>query len=602
MAPATLADGMAVPPLTRSGSAAAAPSRKPLTTAFDGLATGAVTRNADAFSQMAVPITINPEVFGSRSGNPDDFNVPDINAPTEPAAPSGHPNHPGARPVAAPPGIPPAHRPAARRWRIPLLLLLMIVLLAAAWAGAYLYLPLTTPVTGTQSFDKLKQQSVPDQRAFETSQLSRLHSEDVRMRAHDQLIAQHVPLGFLENARDFEAALHDDRINPATEGDRNNVQWKDDGTLEISYTAPDANAGRAQVSALLTALNEKDADLTDNLNRARNEADAAQAEVVKLGMQIDDLKKHNADLHRIGEDDRPDASLLVQLQTEAKRQSILRDAAHAATTGTAAALQTLRTADLAKPADPDTDPELVQLRQQLQKLNDQIGWVKASAAGDADAMPPDGATRPADPQLLEQLQAQADAASAKIGQRFAAVQADVAISPQRRAANRDKAVEDLSVQLTGLRQTEAAAIAAADRAAQQLQDANDRMAHSRQATTKLNDLINQQTAAEQLLQQKSADQAAKESAVGRCVALAGKPVISSGQTTDPRPIYAGITSGVILLIFCLMIVSATRTPAVPPRMDSASPAEPPPPAYGAHAFPGAMAQSETEKAREVLPA
>lgn len=601
MAPTTLADEMAIPPLAGS-TAAAPPARQPLTTAFDGLTTGTTTRNADVFSQMAAPITINPEVFGSRSGNVDEFNVPDIKESPPASSGSIGQKNPAVKrsatapvPQAAPPAVPPGTRRPTRRWRIPFLLLMMVLLLAATWAGAYLYLPLTTPVTGTQAFDKLNQQPMSDQLAFQTSQLARLHSDDVRMRAHDQLIAQHLPLGFLDNVRDFEAALHDDRVNPATGGASNNVRWKEDGTLEISYAASDAAAGRAQIGALLTALNEKDADLIDSLNRARGEAADAQAAVVKLGLQIDDFKSRNATLHKIGEDERPDASLLLKLQTEARRQSILRDAAHAATVATAAAMQGLQTADITKSASPDTDPELVQLRQQLQKLNDQIGWVKASAAGEVEgAMPSDGTSHPADPDLIDQLQSQVDATSARIGQRVAAVQADMAVSPQRRAANRDKEVEDLSVQLTGLQQAETTATAAADHAAQQLQDANDQLARSRQATTKLNDLINQQQATEILLQQKSTEQAAKEAAVARCVTPAGKPTISSGQATDTRPVYAGITSGVILLIFCLMIVSATRTVPTPlePTVH---------PSSRDNTFPPPVSQTDVEAARKVLP-
>ncbi len=246
---ATLSDAFAVPPLAQSAPPLQK-MRRPLTTAFDGLSKPPA--NADVFSQVNEPIS--PDLFGGAAGEV----LPDVAIP-------GPRHQPARRPVAhsegmgVPPKNPhanvpplgrsqrPASRPRKRRLAVPALVGVMIFLLGGVWAVAYLLIPQRSRVAGTLAFSNLGAQSPPVQQAFQAQQTVRLHSADVRTMARSLLIAQHIEPGWLDDPVQFDQTL-----------DRDGSAVFKDEALNLNLNVPDQSTGRAQVSALLTALKREE--------------------------------------------------------------------------------------------------------------------------------------------------------------------------------------------------------------------------------------------------------------------------------------------------------------------------------------------------------
>ncbi len=590
----TIGDEMVVPPLAKATSSLPM-SRKPLTTAFDGLATGAV-RNTDVFSQMAPPI--NEEVFGAHRGHPDDLAIPgnEVQPVSKAAGPEAKLAEPGAHD--------PAHRGAsagadwrhlkAHGSRVPVLVGVMIFLLAAVWAGVYLYVPLYAKVVGTLSFSNLKDQSVDVQRVFETGQLSLLYDEGVRNVAKSELAIEHVPPGFLDDVMHFNQAF-EENSRPDFKGE----------TLEVVYHAPDAAHGRAQVNALLVALAASDAKLNDALARSQRDAADAKAAVDRASMTLEDVKKKRKEMQAAG-DDRPDAVDVANAESDARRLAKENELAKAFRVQAEATVAALQSLDASKAVDPDSDPAMIELRRHLSELNKQTADFKASAttapsastaaagatSGDAGASSTDPAsTQPTDAAsiaagndaLIQQLQKEIEDTNTQINKRMATLQADQSLTPAQREVNRQKALEDANIRLTNLQKAEADAQTAAAAAAQRAKSLLDRREGARLAMVKMDQLIGEQTAAEEDLKAKADIQTEKERELTHCIAVSGEPQISVQTLPDQRPVYAGVGSAIILVIFCGLIISANRAAhtaaaAVPfARPMSGSAATPPPP-------------------------
>jgi hypothetical protein len=220
---------------------------------------------------------------------------------------------------------------------------------------------------------------------------------------------------------------------------------------------------------------------------------------------------------------------------------------------------------------------LADLRKQLQDVNGQIAALKASAAaggetGAVASAAPDAAigatTQPAvtgDSELLKQLQDQAESLNTKINARLTAIQADQAISPEQRSVNRDKAVEDQSILVKSLQDKERAATETATAAVAKANDMRSRLEKSRDATTKIDDLMKQVAGADADIKAAADRQKEKDLAVSACISLDGngEPQVVSLPRPDQRPLVASIASGVIVVIFCFLIFSAHRAAHVP---------------------------------------
>jgi hypothetical protein len=90
---------------------------------------------------------------------------------------------------------------------------------------------------------------------------------------------------------------------------------------------------------------------------------------------------------------------------------------------------------------------------------------------------------------------------------------------------------------------------------------NTRLAQARAAST--DDIIAQITAAWADLKSKQDDATEKHRLAGQSISPGGDPQISVQALADQRPIVAGGASAVILVVFSLMIVLASRSAAIP---------------------------------------
>jgi pSer/pThr/pTyr-binding forkhead associated (FHA) protein len=576
----SLAADMTVPPLARPVTGPPA-KRKKLTTAFDGLAGGGgeTVRNTDVFSQMSRPI--KAEAFGTKPGQIDDFEIPAEGGKTSPEAAA--PAASLAYEPRAVRGSDPRPQPARRSSRVPMLLMLMFLFAAAAAAAAYRFIPHYEEVTGTLAFSNLARQPEAVQKAFQFEQNKRLRSPEVRNEAKQFTETAGFNAGFLNDPTAFDQAM-----GKKLDGKQDVVTWNGD-TLEISYLAPDGNTGRQQVVYLLTALAQRDADLRDVRARAQSDRDTAKADADSKAILYASLKGQIAKKRQEGED-RPDPVELTRLDAEATRLAKDRDTAHNARMSAEVLLEGLRRLDVSKPLDESSDPQLIDLRKQLQDVNGQIAALRSPSALDSNADANDATTQPAltavgNVELLKQLQDQANALNTKINQRVATIQADQAISPEQRGVNRDKAVEEQSIQLASLTEKEHTAADAASAAATKLADAKARKDKSDAATTVITDLLSQANTADIQRNAAVATETEKENALAQTIALdgAGDPRVTSQPKQDQRAIGAGVAAGLVILVFMFMILSAHRAHAhsapiqpVQAMHPAAIPAMPPP--------------------------
>jgi pSer/pThr/pTyr-binding forkhead associated (FHA) protein len=537
----TLVDDMAVPPLARP-QRAAAPTRRALSTAFDGLTPEG--QSADVFSQITEPISTDAFTnfsdavdFGqseiNRSPTPQSFGAPiKLKVPPNVAGSSS-----AGRGAQSSNGRPrPGNAPRPSKLRVPLLLIGMFLLIGGAWAMVYLYLPHYSKVTGTLGFANIADQPMDDQRILQNAQIARLGSDDVRTIAKSILIAQHTPPGFLDDAIHFEEAM----------SKAGGVHFNGANLEVVCQTS--AQYGGAQMTALLMALQQKDADMVDDQARAKAAAEAAKFEVEKATIHLDDINTQIKALQAAG-DQRPDPAELAKQEAEASRLTKMSDDAKAARVEVQLNWANLRQADTSKPIDPDTDSTLLQLHKQLTDLNEQIAQLKASSTG-ADT----------NVELIKQLQSQVDATQLQIKQRSAVVQADQNLTPQQREVNRQKAVEDLSIKLSKLQSAEKNIAEAASTATATAHQTRQRLEESQLATARMDELPRQQAAAEADRKAKIALQEEKQKALASCVVPTGEPQVNVEPLPDQRPILAGIGSGVVLLVFGYMIMLAVRGP------------------------------------------
>jgi hypothetical protein len=434
-------------------------------------------------------------------------------------------------------GRPRPGAPARSKLRIPALLAVMFLLIGGIWALVYLYFPHFSKATGTLGFANITEQPMDDQRILQSAQIARLGSDDVRTIAKSILIAQHTPPGFLDDAIHFEEAI----------GKAGGVHFNGPNLEVVCQTS--AQNGSAQMTALLMALQQKDADMVDDQARAKAAADAAKFEVEKATIHLDDINNQIKVLQAAG-DQRPDPTELAKEEAEATRLTKMADDAKAARVEVQLEWANLRQADTTKPLDPDTDSTLVQLRKQQTDLNEQLAQLKASATGDD-----------ANAELIKQLQTQVDTTRAQINQRMAVVQADQKLSPQQRETNRQKAVEDLSVKLSKLQSNEKNVAEAASTATATAHQTRQKLEESQMATARMDELPRQQAAAEADRKAKITQQEEKQKALASCVVPTGEPQVNVEPMPDQRPIVAGIGSGVVLLVFGVLIMQVTRSPA-----------------------------------------
>ncbi len=606
--PKRLADAMAVPPLAKS-VATTPPPRRNLSTAFDGLAnaptslTGGMIggptatsppasgfstgskrgapRGTDVFSQVADPISV--EVFGAVQGNADDFVIPEVRKPLMPSPPrpsrppnasdnmpdddglplteedlqdAGIPTEPMAEmlqptvaePVVTEPPIglpvsaaaPPPARPS-RRLRVPVLLVMMILLLAATWTGVYYFVPLTSRITGTLGFSNLAAQPMASQQIFQLQQLSRLHSEEVRSMARSMLVSTAQSPGFLDDAPQFERAL----------SNAGKVEFTDNGEkLQVPTKVTDAALGKAQIDALLKSLKQKDADLLDNQARAKQAADDAQAALNQVNTHLEDLKAQRTAEQARGEN-RPDPAQIAALAAQSEKLNKAWNLAKLALSDAQTELADLKAAD--HPSTPDNDPKLNRLRKQSDDLDQQISPLQTIADLSHSTLDQDN--------QLQDLKNQFDDTAAQIKTRLAEIAIDRTLSPQQYESVRQKQIAAITAKLPALQDaaaTDAVAVHATD---DKLASLNNQLAQARDANT--DDLIAQITAAQTDLKAKKDDAIDKNQKLAQCVSLAGDPQVSVQALPDQRPIFAGIASGLILVIFSFMIVSASRSSSVP---------------------------------------
>jgi hypothetical protein len=606
--PKRLAESMTVPPLAQP-STTTPPPRRQLSTAFDGLANRSIVgglvggpiqsttsdfgfpaaarkpaNRADVFSQVAAPISV--EVFGAVQGNANEFDIPEIRKPLMPPPPAQSPPIPVPPPSSSgngqPPSIdeelpdgaiptkpfsdlmdssdppPPIAMPAdadvplapaapapparpSRRMRVPVLLTLMILLLAAVWAGVYYFLSPASRVTGTLAFSNVAPQPMSVQNVFQLQQVSRLGSEEVRSVARSMLAAQNQDAGFLNDAVQFEQATTK----------AGNIEFVDNGeTLQLTTRVSDAALGKAQVAALLRSLKQKDADLVDAQARAQ-QADADAASAVKQVMtHLDDLKAQRAAEQARGES-RPDPEEIAALTTESERLDKVWNLTKANLAEIQTALADLRSTN--GPPTADTDPQLNRLRRQSSDLDQQISELQLIADTGHSTLDQDN--------QLQDLKAQSDDLAASIKDRLAESAADAKLSPQQLQTSRDHQIQSLSEKLTDLQNSESTAAAAAKSAHDKLTDMNNRLAQARAAST--DDLISQITAAWADLKSKQDDATEKDRLLGQCISPGGDPQVNVQALTDQRPLFAGGASVVILVIFSFMIISASRSAAIP---------------------------------------
>jgi pSer/pThr/pTyr-binding forkhead associated (FHA) protein len=545
---------------------------------------------AEAFSQLAPQISV--EVFGSLQGNPDEFIIPEVGEPEPPGGPipqppedllapdaggaAARPRARGTRPAMMPAGSRlsgpvPVDPPAIQKRHLPVsvLLGLMVLCLAAVWVAVYLVVPPRSKVTGTLSFANLDMQNEPARRAFMSQQLERLHGQDVRTVAKDLLVVQRVDPGFLDNSTRLDEKISADGA----------VHFEGN-SLILSVAAFAQEEGRAQVNALLLALSKKDADLTDAQKRAQRHLDAAQQSVTEADAALKALREaHRAEQKR--GDDRPDPSEIAALEAAANRSARLLAVAHAARVDAESTITDLRSASTTQPADPVADPELVRLHWQLNDLNGQIKDLAAKAPGNAPAAntangPADGGagagaaaadnataapdvSASRDAGFLQKLQDQVSSISHQISDRETALAEDQTFTPAQRERAHQKQLEDLGVQLADLKRTEALASTAAAESGTRLQQAYTRLDNARAATLHIDQLISEINVAQGQLKQKSDDAKAAQDELAGCVTVAAEPQVSSVELSDPRPVTAGVLSGVTLMVFCLMILSASRS-------------------------------------------
>ncbi len=517
-------------------------------------------RSADVFSQMAGPMSV-VEAFGTRPSRGESTVVPDLDRSAR-ATPAEPPPSPPARPPAyRPPDArrlipPPVPRKNKVRW-----LAAACVLGPGVWAtGVYLTVPKTATVVGTLHYAGLATQSDGAKRLFRGDQVSRLCGDDVRTLARAALVAAGEPTGPTEDSIAMGQAMQD----PIK------CEWTDDA-LKVVYQAPDAAGGRAQVEALLSTLRAQDESLGDVRARAVHEWDAAKAVSAAAGKARDDAKAE-FDRQVATAQDRPDKTTLDAMDHADDDAARRADATHAVRVAAESALAGAKSQDAAHPADASNDPQVADLRRQLQPIQGQIAKARQLAGVTDAAATPAGGDDDDNP-LLTQLKNRAKLLQDQIAARESDLAHTAALPAAERAARRESTIKGVTEQMTGLRQDEADAAAAAKAATAAAADAHAKTDAAHLADARASDLHNQLDDAKTKLQEASDDELVKQHAAEAAVTVDGSaasnPDVSvPGGERDPRPLAALAGGGLIFLVLggWLLRVAGTGE-ADPSEMD-----------------------------------
>ena len=517
------------------------------------------TRTADVFSQMAGPIGV-AEAFGGRPGEPILIPEVDRSTPVPPAAPPGTPplQRPAGLTDAAPSPaqpLPPAYTrrppnagrlippPLPRKSKIRLLLGLCVGLPIAWAAGVYGFMNKTATVDGRLHYAGLSSstQSESARRLFHSDQVQQLVGDQVRTNARALLTATGQPPGVTEDGVVMGQAMQDQTLR---------LEWLPD-ELDLIYQAPDAAAGKAQISALLTNLRANDEKLNDARSTAVHELDEATAALAAA--KADDAAARTAWQQQLAAAaDHPDPDLLAALARTADAAVARATAVQADRVATESALAGWKRQDPGKPAAAaNDDPELAGLRHQLQQAQAQIDkarQLQTSAHPDAPA----AAAAADDDPLMAQFVAKAKSFQARIDQRLAALAA-VPIAPGAdRARRREAEIERLTVQLTTQQRAESTASAAAVDAATALTAGQGKVDAARIAEARAADLNGTFAEAEAKLKQAGDDQAAKQRAVDAAITVDGSAASNPSVSVpagehDPRPLVAAVGGGLLLV-------------------------------------------------------
>ncbi len=535
------------------------------------------SRSGDVFSQATGPIGV-VEAFANRPNRNEQYQIPEVDRSAPPGTALAT-----ARGEVAPIVPPPAQRlPNAERL-IPAdlprrkkvrRLLAAIPLLIVGWSAlVYLCMGKTATVVGTLRYDGLDAQGESARRLFRGDQVKFLCGEDVRSMARESLVQRGKPTGPTESAAARDRAM----LDPMK------VTWGAN-ELVLTYATGDGDAGRAQVEALLSALRVKDESMSDARARASQELSVATAAYNAAKATDDQIKvDRKRELHDA--DDRPAKDAVDALERTLDAANKRVAAIQAERTATDAVLAGWQKQDPSKPVDPAIDPEATNLRRQLVPIQAQIA--KATKLHEMNGGQGTGDDDP----LMAVLQQQADRLKARLDRREMELQRDSSFPPEERARQRETAIEQLGVKVAALKKAEADAVAAAAKADSDVNDAHAKVDTARAAENRAADLTTKLMEADLALSQAATDQTEKQNAVTAMVVVAGSastnPDVPVPAESDPRPMTAGVGSGLIVaaLVIWLLAVAGTGEDLEDERSLEFADAEEPVPAHDEHREP-----------------
>jgi len=348
------------------------------------------------------------------------------------------------------------------------------------------------------------------------------------------------------------------------------LNWVGNSTLQFTYNTTDGDdLGIAQVNAVLEALAQKDHDLDLARDQASREYAASKVALDQSRAKVEEIKKHRREMEDLV-DGGPRAATVAKANEEAKRLNQAWLDAKTLRQNTEKVLADLRSQDPSKPIDIDGDPQVVELKKQLQPLLDQIAKLKGVSSVDPGSAVVAGtnvsagaSTQPdanANP-LLAQVQQQVDLLSKRLNDRRDELAAQAAIDPAQRAVNQATAIENLSVKITDLQKAEDDAKAAADKASDEANKYNAQVAQATAAGLLAQGLQADQTAAENEAARIANDSEEKEAVLRHCVTVkSSRQPVRAVSTTDLRPKVA-IAGSVISCVFLgLLLWGESRRP------------------------------------------
>jgi pSer/pThr/pTyr-binding forkhead associated (FHA) protein len=540
-----------IPPTARPATPPARPGlvKKALTSNF-AAAPGEKPRVAEVFSQMSAPIGV--EVFGGRPGDPNQFNVPETKK-TDPE---------NQDLVTEPPrvtSLPPVKKP---RRSLLLLWLMLALLVPLAILGAfYKFWPVNYEVIGSLSFDGLAtSQSVDDAHTFrDVTEPNLIRSNEVREIAQDILLHKGLPDGFTHDPTSYDKVFDSEFLN-----------WDQQRTFQFTYNTTNYYLGHEQVDAVMTALLQKNQDLnvakyhaTVNERAAKRALDEATAKNAALGLKRHQLKAEAEDY--------PDAMIVAQADQDASLLNQQWTDAKTLRANNEKVLADLKNEDPTKVIDIEADPQVMDLKNQLQPILDQIAKLKGAGSVDSGSKTVIGTnvsvgatTQPDDniDPLINPLQQRADVLSKKLDQRRSELAAEIALGPEQRAVNISREIDDLSVKITNLKRTEADAEVAAKQATAKATDLHAKVTQARLAEAQAQDLETQLAEAQAEQRQRRIDQEKQEAILAGCITPIGSPSVKKGNVTDMRIKLGASCAVTAFLFFGVLAVGEYRRPKI----------------------------------------